>query len=75
VLFKLAPPPTAQGRWGFTTLHPFLDGKSGAGGGADRVPDHGGVIFGADGRLYGATCCGGKSYLGGRAYLGSLFQY
>jgi uncharacterized repeat protein (TIGR03803 family) len=52
-VFELSPPSDKNGAWKFSVLYDFTGGKDGG------IP-HGGVIFGADGDLYGTGVRGGK---------------
>lgn len=56
-VFKLTPPSVSDGAWSQTVLYSFQNGDDGA------YPNAG-VIFDAQGRLYGTTAAGGP-YLGG----------
>lgn len=57
-VFELSPPATQGGAWTNTVLHSF------AGLNIDGVAPFGGVVFGANGALYGTTLKGGSSNLG-----------
>jgi hypothetical protein len=61
LVFQLAPPAKSGGSWTYTVLHTFS-------GGSDGGYPIGGLVFGADGALYGTASYSGTASQSGKAF-------